>query len=548
MAVGYGQSWVSHTNSSSTNQASFNVFTSATVNACRGAIVYVYTVAGTDNGSSVTWGGVSMTAIPYTASDTDTEPGTVKAYWLANPATGTVTCTVSRTNNATAMSAFATTVTSDWTPEVYTSGIVTQGGSSQNTAATTSGTGTGASGPINVDDGSPGTSSMRFVFYHTGASNPLAADSTTTTRDQTNDLGLYGAAIYHETTAGQGSRSVGTATGTTDDRAAIYLPVREKPPTSSSFTANAIIRTTFTPTGPNADAITKRTQSGVFYIGNNDGTGGAVIAISSTTYTFTDKKADAVLRKTFEPTTTANAVLLASSGTKTFLAEAVLLKAFDGSTKADAVLFRTFSHTPKADAVLLHLGMPGSAGANAVIFRNSGTLAFSVAAIVLKTTSDTPRADAIVKKTIASDTANADAVIQASIGGSFYASSITTWTVEPHFHVDYQWYIPTSGPTWVSPPDGASITSTPVLVFLMPDISKDMHFHIQLDKTSGFNGGDLRDIKSNHDTSGWEYWNGSGWAAIPSSGVPQAYAGNEARYTISVPLSAGTWYRRVRAG
>ena len=79
----------------------------------------------------------------------------------------------------------------------------------------------------------------------------------------------------------------------------------------------------------------------------------------------------------------------------------------------------------------------------------------------------------------------------------------------------------------------------------MPSSPAPMHFEMQIDDNSGFSSPDV--FLSHVSQTGWEYWNGSAWTAVPQSGVSQSFSGNEARYTVQTPLS-GTIYRRVRAG
>ena len=136
---------------------------------------------------------------------------------------------------------------------------------------------------------------------------------------------------------------------------------------SSTFTADAVIKRTVTPTGWKADATQQKTQAATFFIGNNDGTGGAVITIPSTTYTFTDKKADAVLFKTLSPTGfTLDAIFLASSGTRTFASDAVILAPSDTRTfTANAAILKTFTLTTTADAVIKKT-VPGTTLADAI--------------------------------------------------------------------------------------------------------------------------------------------------------------------------------------
>jgi hypothetical protein len=147
MAVGFGTSSTSHASgSSSASQASFTWNHDSTGDRC--AVVFVVTIAATDNGSSVTFGGVSMSSVG-TGADSSGEPGTVKAYFLDNITQGASTAiVVSRTNNATVMFAFAMSFTALGACE--TTGLVT--------VDTTT---TAAPSEANVDDGSPGTNSMR---------------------------------------------------------------------------------------------------------------------------------------------------------------------------------------------------------------------------------------------------------------------------------------------------------------------------------------------------------------------------------------------------
>ena len=101
---------------------------------------------------------------------------------------------------------------------------------------------------------------------------------------------------------------------------------------------------------------------------------------------------------------------------------------------------------------------------------------------------------------------------------------------------------------WTTPADTVGITATPNLQFQTPSVvGGDMHFEMQLDTVNTFNSGNLRDQKSIVDQTGWQYWNGTTWVAVPNTGMPHAFAGNEARYN-PASLPNGTWYRRVRLG
>lgn len=285
-----------------------------------------------------------------------------------------------------------------------------------------------------------------------------------------------------------------------------------------STTVNAVLKATVSPTWL-TEAITKRTQTGVLYIGNNDGTGGAVIAVGSTTYTFTDKKADAVLRKTLSGTPKADAVLFKNSGTLTFAAAATLSKAQQGTLLAAAVLFKTIA---------------GGASTNAVLTRTQAG-SFSVSAIDLRTYAPT--------FTVDYEWTSGNTVL-----GSTTLAAVLRKTISPAggFKLDAE----KSGgaATWISPANHVSMVTTPTLVFQTSVSSADQHFHLQLDKVDTFDGPDLREVKTTHDVTGWEYFNDVFWAALPTTGLPSIYSGNQVRYTVQTALSTGTWYRRVRAG
>ena len=219
MAVGYV---ASASSGSQASVASFNIGTLGTGARC--GIVFVCTHnSSTDIITGVTWNSVSMTLL-YSATDTDTEPGRVEAYFLDNVSNGTIT--VSRTNNATVTVGYAASISASSACEAYQT--ITRVSSTQNTNADTSTTGTGSSGEVAVDDGSTGTNSMRFAAYYSGAATPPAA-GTNSTNLQVLDSSAFGSRFVRETTAGQGSRNVGSATGTTDDWALVAVAVRETP-------------------------------------------------------------------------------------------------------------------------------------------------------------------------------------------------------------------------------------------------------------------------------------------------------------------------------
>jgi hypothetical protein len=221
MAVGFV---ASATSGSQASVASFNIGTLGT--GARAGIVFVATHGTGDLITGVTWNSVAMSRL-FQAVDTDTEPGSVVAYFLDNVTNGTIT--VSRTNNAVVTVGYAASISAASACDAFQT--ITRVSSTQNTNADTSTTGTGASGEVAVDDGSPGTNSMRFSAAYTGAATPVGA-GTNSTSLHTLDSTSFGSTFVRETTAGQGSRNVGFATSTTDDWALVAVAVRETPAAS----------------------------------------------------------------------------------------------------------------------------------------------------------------------------------------------------------------------------------------------------------------------------------------------------------------------------
>lgn len=220
MAVGF----VASIAGAGVSVASFNL-TGTLGTGARAGVVFVATHGTGDLITGVTWNSVAMTKL-YRAADTDTEPGSVVAYFLDNVTDGTIT--VSRTNNAVTTAGYAASVSALGACEAYQT--ITRVAATQNTNADTSTTGTGASGEVAVDDGSPGTDSMRFAAAYTGAATPVNG-GTNSTLAHSQDSTAFGSSFVRESTAGQGSRNVGFATGTTDDWALVAVAVREIPAT-----------------------------------------------------------------------------------------------------------------------------------------------------------------------------------------------------------------------------------------------------------------------------------------------------------------------------
>jgi hypothetical protein len=146
------------------------------------------------------------------AADTATETGFTEAWFLGSAVpTGNQTVEVTRTNNTFVSYAVAITVTAAGDSAVYTSGIVLLQEDQ-------------ALAEQSVDDGSPGSNSVRFAATFAGGNNVPAAGANSTAVLEL-DLGPRTFAVVRETTAGQGSRSVGFAEAVSDDVAAVHLAV-----------------------------------------------------------------------------------------------------------------------------------------------------------------------------------------------------------------------------------------------------------------------------------------------------------------------------------
>jgi hypothetical protein len=214
MPVAHSAASESHTGTTgSTNQAAFS-WTHTQTGTPQGVVVFVHTNANSDLITSVTYGGTALVRVTGgQAIDTATEPCRTDTFYLGRGlATGNQTVTVNRTNNATVMYASAATVTAAWETEV-TGFVLLQND--------------GTLAQQNVDDGSPGSNSLRYAAIFSGLAAPPAAGANSTALTSI-DFGNNGCAMVRETTAGQGSRAVGFTSGTSDDRAAVHLAVRER--------------------------------------------------------------------------------------------------------------------------------------------------------------------------------------------------------------------------------------------------------------------------------------------------------------------------------
>lgn len=218
MAVGFDAATESATASTgSTSVPSFSWSHTGAVSGVKGVLVFTFVNANADDATSVTYGGVTVPVVTGgRALDTATEAGDCKAWFLGSGVPqGTQTVVVNRNNNANVMYAVAITVTA--LVDTATTGIVLLNDNQ-------------ALAQQNVDDGSPGTNSMRFAGVNSGlGTHPPAGANSTELHFFPATAGARSISTVRETTAGQGSRPVGFS-ASTDDVAAVHLAIYEIPP------------------------------------------------------------------------------------------------------------------------------------------------------------------------------------------------------------------------------------------------------------------------------------------------------------------------------
>lgn len=216
MAVAFDAHTESHTGTTgSVSEASFTWNHAGAASGVKGFLLFTFNATSTANDAlSVTYGGVNVPAVTGgRAVDTALEPGDAKAWFLgAGVLQGTQAVVVTRNNTANVLWGNSVTVLAAVDTEPF--GVLLE----QEDQAMTE---------ENIDDGSPGTNSLRFCGVNSGkpggADVPAGANST--------DMGFIDFTprvikVVRETTAGQGARPVGID-ATSDDIAAVYLAVRE---------------------------------------------------------------------------------------------------------------------------------------------------------------------------------------------------------------------------------------------------------------------------------------------------------------------------------
>jgi len=191
----------------------------------RSALVFVLSIQSTGDDTGVTYGGTAMALVAGgEANDTATEQGTVRTYFLDNVAAGAQTVEVTRVNDATQMMGIAATQTAAGATQVGPTIVLLE----EN----------GTYAEQSVDDGSPGTASVRYVAGYYGGATPAPVGASTTLV-HVHDFTAFGWTVGRETTAGQGARNVGLTQATADDRAGVHLAVREVPPFEPALIAGA---------------------------------------------------------------------------------------------------------------------------------------------------------------------------------------------------------------------------------------------------------------------------------------------------------------------
>lgn len=219
MALAYDWMTESHGGTTpSTNEASFN-WSHNPVGVPKAVVVLTYGHStSSDLVTGVSYASTALAAVPGgMAVNAGTEPGTTKLWFLGSgvPTNDPATIVVDRVNDANGVYAIGITLTALGDCEIV--GIVLQES-------------IGALAEVNVDDGSPGTNSIRIAAVNSGlAAIPAAGANSTTPASMGLDAGSRVDAICYETTPGQGSRPVGFSDAGSDDRAAIYFAVREIP-------------------------------------------------------------------------------------------------------------------------------------------------------------------------------------------------------------------------------------------------------------------------------------------------------------------------------
>ena len=215
--VEFGSQSESHAgDTGSVSESSFN-WDHFPVGIPAGVLIFIFS-SNADSASlitSVTYDGTTVPAVSGGfAKDTTGEKGFCAAYFLGSgvptpPVSADIV--VTRTNNTTELYAISVTVFADDDTEV--TGILLE----QEDQALTE---------ENIDDGSPGSNSLRFCGLYSG-SDTVISQGSNSTQIANMDFGDNHATAYLESVHGQGSRPVGPTNAASDDVAAVYLAIRQ---------------------------------------------------------------------------------------------------------------------------------------------------------------------------------------------------------------------------------------------------------------------------------------------------------------------------------
>ena len=208
----YDSSSESHTGSTgSTSETSFS-WNHDPVASPNSILVFVFENANAESCTGVTYGGASLTRVPWSLSrDTSTEPGSVIAYFKGSsiPTDDPASVVVSRTNNANEMYAICIAFTGDTTMGIVGDPVKLQ----ENQALSEQSVNTGS------------VTAVRVAALNSGLASATTINGASSTIARLIDFSAGRSAIaVYETTPGSGSRSIGFSAAS-DDVAAIHLAV-----------------------------------------------------------------------------------------------------------------------------------------------------------------------------------------------------------------------------------------------------------------------------------------------------------------------------------
>lgn len=211
MAVSYDNSSIS---AAAGNVTSFTFNHTSSVGV-KGVIVFVFDFNNVIMTSSVNYGDTTMTKITgAVAKDVSGEPCYLQTFFLGSGiSSGEKTITVSKSEGNVTSYAICVSFLANGNTELSSAVLLDESGTYSEQ---------------NVDDGSPGTNSLRVCAGFSGNSPLLTAGENSTYLVGVSPGGFSRSInLCRETTAGQGSRPVGFSYAISDDRAAVHIAVKE---------------------------------------------------------------------------------------------------------------------------------------------------------------------------------------------------------------------------------------------------------------------------------------------------------------------------------